>query len=78
MEKVKYTIERYDIDNCLKAFDGNRFQLILATSKRAREIANSRIFADRKEMGIYDNKPVVEALCEVDQGKIGKDYLYKK
>ncbi len=25
----------------------------------------------------HENKPVVEALCEIDQGKIGSEYLNK-
>lgn len=79
-QQIKYSIEKYDIDNCLKAFDGSRFNMILAASKRAREISNSRLFANRKTPGdtnTYEDKPIVQALCEIDQGKIGKEYLYK-
>lgn len=79
-QKIKYSIEKYDIDNCLKAFDGSRFNMILAASKRAREISSSRLFVERKtpNESTYENTPTVQALCEIDQGKIGKDYLYKK
>ena len=45
--KVVNTVERYNIDNCLKLFGGNRYQMILAGAHRAREIANKRSFAEK-------------------------------
>jgi DNA-directed RNA polymerase subunit K/omega len=72
------TVERYNIDNCLTPFEGNRFRMILAASVRAREIANTRNIADKNgNRTPYPNKSVVEALCEIDQGKIGSEYLNK-
>ena len=76
--KPQYTVEKVDIDKCLEVFGGSRFQMILGASIRAREIANARIIADRAEVKPkYDNKPVVTALCEIADGKIGVDYLNK-
>ena len=72
------TVERYNIDNCLNAFDGSRYKMILAAAARAREIANKRTFAEKHgDKSKYANKPTVEALCEIDQGKIGAEYLNK-
>ena len=76
--KATNTVERYNIDNCLLPYGGNRFKMILASAARAREIANTRTIADRNgNRKPYANKPTVEALCEIDQGKIGAEYLNK-
>ena len=72
------TVERYNIDNCVKTFDGSRYKMILAASARAREIATKRTIAEKNgDRTRHTNKPVVEALCEIDQGKFGQEYLNK-
>ena len=76
--KTVNTVERYNIDNCVKTFDGSRYRMILAGAARAREIANKRTFAEKQgDRTKHENKPVVEALCEIDQGKFGVEYLNK-
>jgi DNA-directed RNA polymerase subunit K/omega len=76
--KAVNTVERYNIDNCLTPFEGNRFRMILAASVRAREIATTRNIADKNgNRKPYPNKSVVEALCEIDQGVFGAEYLTK-
>lgn len=76
--KAVNTVERYNIDNCLVPFGGNRFQMILAAATRAREIAGTRNIADKNgNRKPYANKSVVEALCEIDEGKFGIEYLDK-
>lgn len=76
--KPQTSIEKVNIDNCVDAFDGNRFHLILAASTRAREIAAQRTQNERNGSTlIHDSKPAVEALCEIADGKIGKEYLNK-
>lgn len=78
MKKTKNSIERYNIDACLENMGGNRFHLILASSVRAREIASQRTFQERNGVKMpYENKPTVEALVEIADGKIGKEYLNK-
>jgi DNA-directed RNA polymerase omega subunit len=78
MKSTINTVERYNIDNCLKAFDDNRYKMILAGAYRAREIANKRSFAEKQgDRTKHANKPVVESLCEIDQGKFGAEYLDK-
>jgi DNA-directed RNA polymerase omega subunit len=76
--KITNTIERYNVDNCIKPFEGNRFRMILAAATRAREIANQRTMMEKNGVKIkYDNKPAVETLCEIDQGVFGAEYLNK-
>ena len=78
MKTIVNTVERYNIDNCLKLFGGSRYQMILAGAHRAREIANKRSFAEKQgDHTKHTNKPVVEALCEIDQGKFDVEYLNK-
>ncbi len=76
--KAQTSVEKVDIDKCLEVFGGNRFYLILGAAARARELANQRIFHDRNGIKMkYENKPVVEALCDIASGKVGKEYLNK-
>jgi DNA-directed RNA polymerase subunit K/omega len=81
MSKIA-SVEQYNIDNCDAAFDGNRFQLILAAGVRAHEISKARVFASRQAgaTGVqvrHSNLAVVSALLEVDAGMFGKEYLDK-
>ena len=78
MKNTVNTVERYNIDNCVKTFDGSRYKMILAGAVRAREIASKRIIAEKNgDRSKHVNKPIVEALCEIDQGKFGAEYLNK-
>jgi DNA-directed RNA polymerase subunit omega len=51
---------------------GNRFDLVLIASVRARELKRGHL-----PLIISDNKPAVTALNEIEQGKIGREYLKK-
>lgn len=51
---------------------GNRFDLVLIASARARELKRGHL-----PLIISDNKPAVTALNEIEQGKIGREYLQK-
>lgn len=76
--KAQTSIEKVNIDKALEVFDNNQFQLILASATRAREIASQRVFQERNGVRVpHENKPTVEALCEIAAGKIGKEYLNK-
>lgn len=78
MAASKHSIETYDIDRALEVFDNNQFKLILASAARAREIASQRTFQERNGVKMpYKNKPTVEALCEIAEGKVGTEYLNK-
>lgn len=76
--KAQTSIEKVNIDNAMAVFDNNQFHLILAASIRAREIASQRVFQERNGVRMsYENKPTVEALCDIAEGKIGVEYLNK-
>ena len=51
---------------------GNRYDLVLIASRRAREL--SRGWLPKTTKG---NNNVVTALREIEEGKIGRDYLLK-
>lgn len=61
---------RVTVEDCLENVD-NRFQLVLVSSKRARQIANGgQPFVD------WDNdKPTVVALREIAEGFVTRDIL---
>ena len=62
---------RITVEDCLKRIP-NRFQLTLAATYRARQIAQSGTPADAE--GTRD-KPTVIALREIAAGKVGVEYL---
>jgi DNA-directed RNA polymerase subunit omega len=52
---------------------GNRYNLVLVASQRMRELARG---AQRRVMSRYGDG--VTALLEIEQGKVGVDYLLKE
>lgn len=76
--KTQNSVEAVNIDQAIENIGGNRFQLILAASQRAREIANRRIFAERGgDRTKYYHRPIVQALIDVAEGRAGREYLNK-
>lgn len=76
--KPQNSVEAVDIDKALDAFDGNRFKLILGAAQRAREIANTRVYAERNgDRTKYYHRPIVQALKDIEEGRAGKEYLNK-
>jgi len=64
---------RVTVEDCLDNVD-NRFQLVLVSSKRARQIANGK-----EPMVEWENdKPTVVALREISEGLITRDILDQK
>lgn len=61
---------RITVDDCMKNF-GNRFELTLAATYRARQLANGA--TPLVEAG--RDKPTVVALKEIAQGKVGREIL---
>ena len=67
-----------DIQKCVVNVGGSQFELILIAATRAREIANLRSIAQRNNPKLnYDTKITTEALKEVEDSKIGREYLNK-
>ena len=53
---------------------GNRYDLVLIGSRRARELGRG----DLPKLNGPKHSPVVTALKEIEQGVIGREYLYKQ
>ena len=62
---------RYTSQNAVEMI-GNRYDLVLIASIRARELKRGY-----KPLIDTNNKPIVTALNEIEQGKIGIEYLKK-
>jgi DNA-directed RNA polymerase omega subunit len=62
-----------DNDLCVKNAGGNRFDLIILASVRAREISERNKNSEKFE---HLHSPV-SALLEIQEGKIGAEYLKK-
>ena len=60
-----------DTDKCVDLVGGNRFNLVLITAARAREIKRQHRESDKREH-VYSN---LTALLEIQSGKIGSEYL---
>ncbi|MDO8892259.1 MAG: DNA-directed RNA polymerase subunit omega [Sulfurimicrobium sp.] len=61
---------RITVDDCMKHFS-NRFELTLAATFRARQLANGA--TPLVEAGRH--KPTVVALKEISMGKVGREIL---
>jgi len=62
-----------DTDQCVNMSGGNRFNLVLIAAARSREIKRQHRESAVREH-IYSN---VTALLEIQDGKIGADYIKK-
>ena len=79
-DSMKLNTQSRDIDvqKCVENVGGNQFELILIAATRAREIANTRSIAQKNNPQLeYPNRIVTAALEEVEQNKIGREYLDK-
>ena len=63
---------RVTVDDCLKCIP-NRFEMTLAATYRARQIANGAT----PMVDVDKDKPVVVALRELAEGKYGRNVLNK-
>lgn len=64
---------RITVEDCLKSI-GNRFQLVLVATKRARQIANGKAPLVEEE----NDKPTVLALREIAEGLVDESILDEK
>ena len=62
-----------DTEKCVELVGGNRFNLVLIASARAKEIARMHKSDERQD---YPHS-MVSALLEVQSGEIGSEYLRK-
>ena len=62
-----------DTEKCVQNVGGNRYNLVLIAAARSREITRKHILAENPKQL---NAPI-SALLEIQEGKIGKEYLRK-
>jgi DNA-directed RNA polymerase subunit K/omega len=60
-------------DLCVEKSGGNRFDLVLIASARSRELSSR----NRQEGQLEYSSSNLTALLEIQEGKIGKEYLKK-
>lgn len=60
-----------DLEKCVTNCGGNKYEMILIAAQRGREIA-----AKHSGNKAYSS-PCVDALLEIQEGKIGREYLAK-
>ncbi len=69
MIKKQYSDKPLDNDRCVEQV-GNRFDLILIASARARELHRGH----QKMVSTVNSAPIT-ALREIEEGRIGREYL---
>jgi DNA-directed RNA polymerase omega subunit len=62
-----------DTEQCVENVGTNRFDLVLIAASRSREIRRQHKESEKREH-IF---PIITALQEIQEGKIGKEYLSK-
>lgn len=68
--------QEIDVDLALANVGGNRFEMILIAATRAREIESTRRIAQNNNSSLkFRNRTISAALQEVEEGKVGRDYL---
>ena len=70
VRRVAKVMARITVEDCLERVD-NRFQLVLISAKRARQIA----MGAEPRVALENDKPTVVALREVADGLVGKEVL---
>ena len=76
--KITTVSPSLDVEKAVEMVGGSRFELILIAATRAREIAQKRNIANAADSAMkFRMKPNIEALQEIEEGKIGRDYLSK-
>ena len=62
-----------DTEACVENVGGNKYNLVLIAATRAREIKRQNRDSEKREH-IY---PTLTALEEIQQGKVGSEYIRK-
>lgn len=62
-----------DTEKCVDVAGGNRYNLVLIAAVRAREIARQQ----RADSHVEHSNNIVSALFDVQNGKVGIEYLRK-
>ena len=62
-----------DTEKCVKNIGGNKYDLVLIAAARSREISRQHKMSESPK---HLNAPIT-ALLEIQEGKIGREYLKK-
>ena len=62
-----------DVERCVEAVGGNRFNMVLIAAARSREIRKKFLGSERPEHQF----PNVTSLLDIQNGKVGQEYLKK-
>jgi DNA-directed RNA polymerase omega subunit len=62
-----------DTEKCVENIGGNRFDLVLIATERAREIKRQNQESDKREH-VYS---IISALTDIQDGSVGREYLKK-
>ena len=62
-----------DTEKCVESVGGNRFDLVLIATERAREIKRQHQESDKREH-VYS---IISAITDIQDGSVGKEYLKK-
>ena len=62
-----------DINKCVENVGGNRFELVLIASARAKELA----YAHKKSESSEYMNAHIQAIIDIQEGKLGREYLAK-
>ena len=62
-----------DTQKCVEMAGGNKFDMVLIATYRAREIKRNNVHSDKREH-VYS---IITALQELQNGEYGKEYLDK-
>jgi DNA-directed RNA polymerase subunit K/omega len=73
MTKTLSRCQEVNTEQCVRNVEGNRFEMILIAAARSREITKKNRDANP---GFHTNG-CIDALLEIQNGKIGREYLRK-
>ena len=77
-KKLALQSQDVDVSKAIENVGGNRFQLVLVASARAREIANKRNLVLRNDPTVeYSVRVNTEALNDIAEGRVSSDIVLK-
>jgi DNA-directed RNA polymerase subunit K/omega len=63
-----------DLEKCVEQSGGNRYEMVLMASARVRELRRQQAHSDQYKY-IF---PIITSLLDIQDGKVGQEYLFKK
>jgi DNA-directed RNA polymerase subunit K/omega len=63
-----------DLEKCVEQAGGNRYNMVLMASARVRELRKQQAHSSQYKY-IF---PIITSLLDIQDGKVGEEYLFKK